>query len=292
MQRALSIHNEIFDWDLSEFRKVKTKRGLLGTVLASENKSCFCPNLCDFSISEQPEAHHAQQARLDVCFAICLQSSYNENIPYVLEFFLDKSSNKCQHLYSFLNFLLPTMKEKLKSFKVASGKQLGEELVVEVITSGKNKDFSSFESHQSDMLPIKFKITQYNQEMECRPRNDQVAHDISDDFVFGKDVAEEEEDVTDIDLDERTITIEKSKRERNEMRFRISYDDLKQHFGKPLKVVEKELGGKYGNSYPLCLVQLIITLVHYFCLNVIDLLRTYFTYFNSCILSMQLAGQL
>ncbi|KAL0403658.1 UNVERIFIED_CONTAM: protein NLP7 [Sesamum radiatum] len=62
------------------------------------------------------------------------------------------------------------MKETLRSLKLASGKQLGEDLVVEVISFDKNDKFSSFELYQPDVLPVRFEVTQF---VEQEPRYNQ-----------------------------------------------------------------------------------------------------------------------
>lgn len=81
---------------------------------------------------EQPLAHHAQVARLNTYFAICLQSSHMGDGFYVMEFFLSPGSDIDRYPQSYLSFLLSIMKQKLRSFKVVSGKRLGSELIFEV----------------------------------------------------------------------------------------------------------------------------------------------------------------
>ncbi|XP_042032765.1 uncharacterized protein LOC121779498 isoform X2 [Salvia splendens] len=67
-----------------------------------------------------------------------------------------------EYIMSFLGFLLPVMKHELKTFKMACGKQLGEELVVEVIVSEAHK-LGPTESNEAaaGMFPVKFKSVQY-----------------------------------------------------------------------------------------------------------------------------------
>lgn len=67
---------------------VHARKGMVGMVLASEEKSCFCRNLCEFSIADQPLSHYEISDRRDLCFAICLQSSLTNDLLYVVEFFL------------------------------------------------------------------------------------------------------------------------------------------------------------------------------------------------------------
>ncbi|XP_042032761.1 protein NLP7-like isoform X1 [Salvia splendens] len=139
---------------------VKTTKGIVGSVLASESKSCFCPNLYECSIDHQPR--YAMSWSWDACFAICLQSSLTGDLVYVMEFALYPGPATYEYIMSFLGFLLPVMKHELKTFKMACGKQLGEELVVEVIVSEAHK-LGPTESNEAaaGMFPVKFKSVQY-----------------------------------------------------------------------------------------------------------------------------------
>ncbi|KAH6804218.1 hypothetical protein C2S51_032465 [Perilla frutescens var. frutescens] len=115
------------EWDCMptyqvRFIHVQHRKGIIPMVLKSESKSCFCRNLSDFSIGDQPLAHYERQERRNICFAICLQSSCTGYLVYAVEFFLNDGPS------TFLNFLLPIMKQELKTFKIASGKHLREEL--------------------------------------------------------------------------------------------------------------------------------------------------------------------
>ncbi|KAL8557226.1 hypothetical protein ACS0TY_004607 [Phlomoides rotata] len=145
----------------NNFRQVQTGKGIVGMVLASENKSCFCRNLCDFSMVEQPRSHYLQRCRMDVCFAICLQSSHTGNLLYILEFFLYQGPAKLEYLSTFLHILFPILKRELTSFKVASGQQLGDDLVVDVIEFPQGNKFTSSELDESYSSPFKFKIVHF-----------------------------------------------------------------------------------------------------------------------------------
>lgn len=46
---------------------VHTRKGVVGIVLASDNKSCFFQDLSNFSIIDQPLAHYERRERRDVC---------------------------------------------------------------------------------------------------------------------------------------------------------------------------------------------------------------------------------
>ncbi|KAL0382816.1 UNVERIFIED_CONTAM: protein NLP7 [Sesamum calycinum] len=240
-----SCHAYGGDWFMCKSHKVETGKGITGILLSSENKSCFFPNLCHFSITEEPQAHLLQVARFNVCFAICLQSSYTSNNLYILQFLLGQASRKYEHLCSFLSFLLRMMKETLKSFRVASGKQLGEELVVEVISLDKNDEFTSFELHQPDVLPVRFVVTQYvDKEPRCQHSTSQLVHDTPNRYDSSVLVPEAEpDDAASTDSEGGVMVIaKKTKGERKTTSFEIRYEDLELHFGKRLEDVAKELG--------------------------------------------------
>ncbi|KAH6796468.1 hypothetical protein C2S51_037454 [Perilla frutescens var. frutescens] len=142
---------------------VQPKRGIIGMALASESKACFCLNLCEFSITDQPLLHYTRRKRHGACFTICLQSLLTGDHLYVVEFFLYQGHATSEYLKSFLNFLLPIMKEKLTTFKAASGKQLGEEFVVDVIEFSEESKLTSSESDSENVFPIKLRSVYYGQ---------------------------------------------------------------------------------------------------------------------------------
>lgn len=193
---------------------VQPKKGIIGMLLASENNACFCRNLCEFTIADHPLSHFEMSRRCDACFAMCLQSSHTGDLVYVVEFFLIQGPATYEYLRSFLNFLLPMMKHELKSFKLAFGKELGEEMVVEVIEfCDADRLLGSSESKDADFFPIKFKSVQYSR------RNAQ---------------------------EQDSKTREKGKRRK---RFNLSLEVLKLNFGKKLKVVAEELGSENNKHF-------------------------------------------
>ncbi|KAH6806914.1 hypothetical protein C2S51_028022 [Perilla frutescens var. frutescens] len=213
---------------------VQAGKGIIGMVLESESKACFCGNLCEFNIADQPLglAHNERRERLNVCFAICLQSSYTEDLLYVLEFFLNQSSP--EHLRSFLNFLLPILKKHLESFKMASGKQLGEELVVEVIEfSHEANNILTFSELAAglpeDYFPLKFKSVLYGQK-EHEQVEDKPVQCVSD-------VVMQTEQCNTSDF-KKTTKRAKGKK----TGFHLTIEDLKPHFGKKLEDAAEVLG--------------------------------------------------
>ncbi|KAH6771661.1 hypothetical protein C2S51_010065 [Perilla frutescens var. frutescens] len=213
---------------------VQTRKGIVGMVLASENKSCFCRNLCEFSIVDQPLSHYDMSEKRDVCcFAICLESSHTRDLLYVIEFFLYQGPSTYENLLSFLNFLLPIMKRELKSFKIASGKQIGdEELVVEVIEfSEANKPTSSEPDLQSNVFPVKFKSVQYSKKEYQNIEEPQLQ---SDSYATHREQCSSS-------ASDNFKRSEKGKGKRKTS-LHLSREVLEPHFGKKLDDVAEELG--------------------------------------------------
>lgn len=211
---------------------VQHRKGILGMVLASENKSCFCRNLGEFSIADQPLAHYDRRESRDICFAICLQSSHTQDLLYVLEFFLYPGPGTYDYLRAFLNFLLPILKQDLKSFKIASGKRLGDdELIIEVIEFSEDNTFTVSESNIPNVLPFRFKRVEYGQKEHRGNEDKQMESDSH---------ATQTEQCS-----EAASDIEKNPREkRRSSGVHLSLQILRPHFGKKLKDVAEELGGE------------------------------------------------
>ncbi|KAG6388566.1 hypothetical protein SASPL_149995 [Salvia splendens] len=110
---------------------VNGRKGIVGIALVCESKACFCPD-----IESYLGCPYITSSRLDPgcvgCFAICMQNSHTGDLVYVMEFYISHNNNNGRIL-QFLKFLLQKMERKLKTFKMACGKELGEDLVVQVI---------------------------------------------------------------------------------------------------------------------------------------------------------------
>ncbi|KAL7217466.1 hypothetical protein ACSBR2_010838 [Camellia fascicularis] len=109
--------------------------GVVGTALKSLNL-VFCADVTQFNITEYPVTHYAREFGLSGCgcFSVCLWSSNPGDDIYVLEFFLPMNNKVGGNVMtSLMKEILGTMKKKIQSFKLASGEELGEELIVEVI---------------------------------------------------------------------------------------------------------------------------------------------------------------
>ncbi|XP_042017297.1 protein NLP6-like isoform X2 [Salvia splendens] len=231
---------------------VQARKGMIGMVLASENKSCFCPNLSEFSIVDHTMSHYDMRDRREVCFAICLQSSDSGNLVYVMEFFLYQGPATHMYVGSFLSLLLPILKHGLRSFKLACGKQLGEELVVEVIEFSDANKLDSSELEPACVYPVIFKSVQYNQKgchhTEVQQPNEyhhieeeQHAEECNEEQqqnVYHH--AEEEQLAKECPVDNSHFSTRE--REKRKSSLNLSAEVLESHFGKKLKDVAKELG--------------------------------------------------
>ncbi|KAK4404059.1 protein NLP4 [Sesamum angolense] len=158
--------------------------------------------------------------------------------------FLAKQVQNMNIFVLFLSFLLPIMKETLKSFKLASGKQLGEELVVEVISFDKNDEFTSFELHQPNVLPVRFEVTQYI-EKEPRYQNSthQLVHDTPNRHDSSKPVPETQpDDAASTDSEEGvTVTTKKTKGKGTQRVFILAMMIFNYTLGRDSKMLQQSL---------------------------------------------------
>ncbi|CAL5360757.1 unnamed protein product [Camellia sinensis] len=129
-------------------------QGVVGRAILSQNL-VFCKDITQFSITEYPFAHYAHKVGLTGSFAICLRSNYIEDNVYVLEFFLPPNYTEGRDPRIALVPLLTTMKQHCKSFKVASGEELGEELSIEVLDISEDGKLYSYQIPQIARSPNK-----------------------------------------------------------------------------------------------------------------------------------------
>lgn len=236
MELALSSESTSQSMPTDQVRwvHVQPKKGIIGRVLASESQSCFCRNLRGFSIADQPLSHYEMSERCDVCFAITLRSSLTQDLVYVLVFFLYQGPATYEYLKTFLSFLLPIMKQTLKTFKMASGEQLGAEFVVEVIEFSEATKLISSE-------PVRFKSVPYGQK-EDQDTEEQQVESVS----YAKEAQGCSEALNSSLLQNdslknnsaATCSLKKTrgKRTNSELCFEI----IKKHFGMRLQDVEQE----------------------------------------------------
>lgn len=112
--------------------------GLVGKTYLSQ-KSFFCKDMREFTITNHPMAHYARKCGSIACLTICLWSLSPQYRDCVLELFLPSREMNSNYPQTLLNSLLATMKEHLLYFMVASEGQLGQVLSVEVINPSRHE---------------------------------------------------------------------------------------------------------------------------------------------------------
>ncbi|KAL8053603.1 hypothetical protein ABFX02_05G082400 [Erythranthe guttata] len=234
--QELALEESIYSTML-EFSHIHTRKGITGMVLASENKSCFFRTSCHFSIVEQRLAHFTQNERIGSRFAICLQSTHTGNLVYVLEFFLNQGPGKYEYILSLLNFLIPILKRYLKSFTIASGQQLGDELAIEVpVFPGEDELILS----EINGLQNKFKFVPYSGREHQHSGHQQRPIIVVDDTDSVTSTSQAEHLISSVAVNAKKI--KKGKKMKKTGRLNLTLEALKPHFGTKLKDVAKELG--------------------------------------------------
>ncbi|KAG5512924.1 hypothetical protein RHGRI_038655 [Rhododendron griersonianum] len=134
---------ELMDFkDVSKFWHLR-KGNITGRILPFPSL-LYCSDVTQFSIAESSLVPYARFFNLGGWFTMCLQSGLTGDELYVLEFFLPESDENDENILTKLRLILRTMEEYFKTFKLASGQGLGEELSVEVI------DFQNGQRSQSN----------------------------------------------------------------------------------------------------------------------------------------------
>uniref|UniRef100_A0A7N0R9I2 RWP-RK domain-containing protein n=1 Tax=Kalanchoe fedtschenkoi TaxID=63787 RepID=A0A7N0R9I2_KALFE len=127
-------------------------QGVAGRAFLSQS-SCFCGDITKFSKTEYPLVHYARLFGVTSCFAICLCSSLTGNDEYILEFFLPPTVIDARDQHTLLNSLLETMKQHFRSLRVASGRNLGEDMIEIVEGSADEKLLESVRRSHSASPP-------------------------------------------------------------------------------------------------------------------------------------------
>jgi hypothetical protein len=109
------------------------RKGQVAERVLSSPNMLYCSDVTQFSIAEYPLVPFARQCKLSGCFTICLQSRYTGEDVYILEFFLPANRKDNENTLTTIRMILETMKANSKTFKLASGEELGKLLYVEFI---------------------------------------------------------------------------------------------------------------------------------------------------------------
>ncbi|CAL5359357.1 unnamed protein product [Camellia sinensis] len=216
--------------DVCTLHSLGKGQGVVGKAFSSHNL-VFYKDITQFSIIEYPLVHYACKYGLTGCFSICLRSSYTGDNVYVLEFFLRPSNTEGGDPKIALVPLLTTLKQHFRSFKVASGEELGEELSVEVIDSSKDDKLDSFEISQIARSPDMMKN---GGEMDYL--------DLSDQQLMEEDVIDTRNNVVlNTQINNIVVTSSQQKcitnssqRQQRKAGIPISSEDIQQHVGMKL----------------------------------------------------------
>ncbi|GMQ05887.1 hypothetical protein CsSME_00050717 [Camellia sinensis var. sinensis] len=159
--RALAkgdIFHVIYNSSTFEYRKFKSAntvshlrkgQGVVGRAFSSPNV-LFCKDVTQLSIIDYPLAHYARYDTLGCCFAICLQSSCTGNDIYVLECFMPPSNKDYYgNQQTALRKILETMRKNFRTFKLASGEELGGHLYIEEIPFQNGERLDSVQMSQT-----------------------------------------------------------------------------------------------------------------------------------------------
>ncbi|KAI7988953.1 Protein NLP6 [Camellia lanceoleosa] len=124
-------------------------QGVVGRAFSSPNV-LFCKDVTQLSIIDYPLADYARDEELGGCFAICLQSSCTRNDIYVLECFMPPSNKDYYgNQQTALRKILETMKKNFRTFKLASGEELGGHLYIEEIPFQNGEKLDSVQMSQT-----------------------------------------------------------------------------------------------------------------------------------------------
>ncbi|CAL5442770.1 unnamed protein product [Camellia sinensis] len=124
-------------------------QGVVGRAFSSPNV-LFCKDVTQHSIIDYPLAHSARDHKLGCCFAICLQSRCTRNDIYVLECFMPPSNEDYYgNQQTALRKILETLKKNLRTFKLASGEELGGHLYIEEIPFQNGEKLGSVQMSQT-----------------------------------------------------------------------------------------------------------------------------------------------
>ncbi|CAL5435850.1 unnamed protein product [Camellia sinensis] len=221
-------------------QQLRRGKGIVGRAISSQNL-VFCKDVTQFSITEYPFAHYTRKFGFTGSFAICLRSSYIEDIEdnvYTLEFFLPPNYTEGRDLRTALVPLLTTMKQHCKSFKVASGEELGEELSIEVLDFSEDGKLYSYQIPQTARSPNRM---ENGEQMDLDLFDQQLPKvDVVD--TGNNVVSNAEENNIVVTSVQQNCIINLSQRLQRKAGIPISLEDLQQRFGMKLKDVAESLG--------------------------------------------------
>lgn len=218
-----SNNNHLVDFLIANTGYHLPKGSVAERVLSVPNM-LYCKDVTQFSIAEYPLVPFARHCKLSGWFTICLHSSYTGEDVYILEFFLPVSSEDNENTLATVDVILRTIKENFKTFKFASGKELGEVSSIEVFDIQNGWKIHPVQMVQAGRIIPSPQLLK--DAREILPLG-QLYHSSFDSFYDGMDVssAEQDDTVATISQDSTTKTQER-KRKKTGVRVDISLDDV------------------------------------------------------------------
>ncbi|CAL5441025.1 unnamed protein product [Camellia sinensis] len=242
------VHNLDDFLDACDLHHLRKGQGVVGRAISSQNL-VFCKDVTQFSITEYPLAHYARKLGLTGSFAICLWSNYIEDNVYVLEFFLPPNYCEGGDPRIALVPLLTTMKRHCKSFKVASGEELGEELSIEVLDFSEDGKLYSYQIPETARSPNRM---DKGEEMVFLDLSDQQLPKVDVIDTGNNVVTNPEETNIVVTSVQQNCIINLSQRLQRKAGIPISLEDLQQRFGMKLKDAAESLGVSRSTVKRVC----------------------------------------
>ncbi|KAF5936064.1 hypothetical protein HYC85_027193 [Camellia sinensis] len=234
--------------DACDLLHLRKGQGVVGRAISSQNL-VFCKDVTQFSITEYPLAHYARKLGVTGSFAICLRSNYVEDNVYVLEFFLPPNYCEGEDPRIALVPLLTTMKRHCKSFKVASGEELGEELSIEVLDFSEDGKLYSYQIPETARSPNRM---ENGEKMVFLDLSDQQLPKVDVIDTRNNVVTNPEETNIVVTSVQQNCIINLSQRLQRKAGIPISLEDLQQRFGMKLKDAAESLGVSRSTVKRVC----------------------------------------
>ncbi|KAF5935386.1 hypothetical protein HYC85_026515 [Camellia sinensis] len=215
-------------------------QGVIGRAFYSPNV-LLCKDVTQLSIIDYPLAHYARDAKLGGCFAICLQSSCTGNDTYVLECIMPPSNKDYYgNQHTALRKILETLKKKFRTFKLASGEELGGHLYIEEIPFQNGEKLDSVQMSQTTKSSPRLEPLQSGGEMTQMDLSNQQSMDALNNE---SNVVSAERSNIDVTCSQEKGKTKRPKRVHNKtgVKIEIPLDDILQNSKKSIQVAADNL---------------------------------------------------
>ncbi|CAL5437757.1 unnamed protein product [Camellia sinensis] len=215
-------------------------QGVIGRAFYSPNV-LLCKDVTQLSIIDYPLAHYTRDAKLGGCFAICLQSSCTGNDTYVLECFMPPSNKDYYgNQHTALRKILETLKKSFRTFKLASGEELGGHLYIEEIPFQNGEKLDSVQMSQTTNSLPRLEPLQSGGEMTQMDLSNQQSMDALNNE---SNVVSAERSNIDVTCSQEKGKTQRPKRVHNKtgVKIEIPLDDILQNSKKSIQVAADNL---------------------------------------------------